>query len=100
LLGLDPAKLAKGDTIQGATNVAVETGATRVSGVQLGSRRLADAPVLVADLPVFEAFGVAGVPAVILGLNWIEKTRMIVDFPQQKVWFVASGAEASAATRR
>ena len=89
LLGLDPAKLAKGDTIQGATNKAVETGATLVSNVRLGTRNLAEAPVLVADLPVFEAFGVAGQPAIILGLDWLTETRMVVDFPGRLVWFEA-----------
>lgn len=88
-LGLDPAKLAKGDTIQGATNKAVETGATRVANVRLGGRVLKDAPVLVADLPVFEAFGVADRPAIILGMDWLEQTRMVIDFPGRKVWFQA-----------
>jgi predicted aspartyl protease len=89
LLGLDPAELAKGDVIQGATNNAVETGATRISNVRLGNRVLADAPVLVADLPVFEVFGVAGRPAIILGLDWLDRTRMVIDFPGRKVWFEA-----------
>jgi predicted aspartyl protease len=87
LLGLDPAKLAKGDTIQGATNKPIETGATRVADVHLGDRRLADAPVLVADLPVFEAFGVADRPAIILGLDWLGETRMVIDFPARQAWF-------------
>jgi hypothetical protein len=87
LLGLDPAKVAKGDTIQGATNMAIETGAASVSYVQLGARALAEAPVLVADLPVFEAFGVADRPAIILGLDWLTSTRMVIDFPARLVWF-------------
>lgn len=90
LLGIDRATLAKGDTIQGATNKAIETGATAVSNVQLGMRALAKAPVLVADLPVFEAFGVADRPAIILGMDWLTETRMVVDFPAQLVWFEAS----------
>jgi hypothetical protein len=89
LLGIDPAKIAKGDTIQGATNKAIETGATRVADVHLGGRVLADAPVLVADLPVFEAFGVADKPAIILGLDWLDATRMVIDFPARLVWFEA-----------
>lgn len=87
LLGLDPTKLAKGDTIQGATNRPIETGATRVADVHLGNRRLEKAPVLVADLPVFEAFGVADRPAIILGLDWLATTRMVIDFPARQVWF-------------
>ena len=93
LLGLDPAKVAKGDTIQGATNTAFETGATRVADVHLGDRILKDAPVLVADLPVFEAFGVADHPAIILGLDWLTETRMVIDFPARLVWFEAATAQ-------
>jgi predicted aspartyl protease len=92
LLGLDPAKLAKGDTIQGATNVAIETGAARLADIHLGSRILASAPALVADLPVFEAFGVADRPAIILGLDWLDRTRMVIDFPARRVWFAAARA--------
>jgi predicted aspartyl protease len=89
-LGIDPASIAKGDTIQGATNTAIETGATRIADVHLGNRVLADAPVLVADLPVFEAFGVADRPAIILGLDWLDATRMVIDFPARLVWFEAA----------
>lgn len=90
LLGLDPAKLAKGETIQGATNRPIETSATRVRDVRLGDRRLASAPVLVADVPVFEAFKVAERPAIILGLDWLDETRMVIDFPARRVWFEAA----------
>jgi hypothetical protein len=77
----------RGDTIQGATNNSIETGSTRISDVFLGDRRIAEAPVLVADLPVFEAFGVADRPAIILGLDWLDTTRMVIDFPAKLVWF-------------
>lgn len=90
LIGIDPESIAKGDVIQGATNTAIETGATRVSDVRMGTRSLADAPVLVADLPVFEAFGVADKPAIILGLDWLTETRMVIDFPGRRVWFEAA----------
>lgn len=89
LLGLDRQSTAKGDTIQGATNTAFETRATNIAGVQLGNRMLASAPVLVADLPVFAAFGVADRPAIILGLDWLDATRMVIDFPARRVWFEA-----------
>jgi len=87
LLGLDPSKLAKGDTIQGATNSAVATQATRVFDVRMGARTLAEAPVLVADLPVFDAFGIGDRPAIILGMDWLDATRMVIDFPARQVWF-------------
>ena len=98
-LGIDPATLPKGDTIQGATNAAIETGATRVRDVRLGLRALSEAPVLVADLPVFEAFGVADKPAIILGLDWLGETRMVIDFPARRVWFeLVQGARPVLAT--
>jgi hypothetical protein len=87
LLGLDPARVAKGDTIHGATNTAIETGAASVSNALMGGRKLDEAPVLVADFPVFEAFGVADRPAIILGLDWLTATRMVIDFPARLVWF-------------
>ena len=48
---------------------------------------LPSAPVLVADLPVFELFGVADRPAVIFGLDWLTATRLVVDFPARRIWF-------------
>jgi predicted aspartyl protease len=91
-LGWDPAQLGEGDTIRGATNNAVPTRNTTVPSAELGSRRLINAPALVADLPVFEAFGVADRPAIILGLDWLEGTRMVIDFPARLVWFEAPQA--------
>lgn len=87
LVGFDPAKLGRGDTIQGATNKGVETGSARLPHVRIAGRQMKDMPVLVADLPVFDAFGVAGKPAVILGLDWLSDTRLVIDFPAQLVWF-------------
>lgn len=87
LLKIAPADLSVGETINGATNMAIGTGTTQLSEVELGTRRLTDAPVLVADLPVFEIFGVADRPAIILGLDWLGDTRLVVDFPGQRVWF-------------
>lgn len=92
LLGIHPGSAAKGDIIQGATNQAVETSLSALRDVRLGDRLLQSAPVLVADLPVFKAFGVADRPAVILGLDWLSETRLIIDFPERQVWFEAAPA--------
>ncbi len=87
LLGIDRATISRGDTISGATNMEIEAGAAHVTQVHLGPVILRKAPVLVADLPVFEAFGVSGKPAIILGLDWLTETRLVVDFPARLVWF-------------
>ena len=91
LLGLDAASLPPGDVIQGATNSAVVSSAATVREVRFGGVLLASAPVLVADLPVFELFGVADRPAVIFGLDWLTTTRLIVDFPARRIWFSRAG---------
>lgn len=89
-LGWNPDQLREGDTIQGATNTAIATRGTTVPLARVGNRRLKNVPVIVADLPVFEAFGVADRPAIILGLDWLEHTRMVIDFPAKLVWFEPS----------
>ncbi len=90
LLSLSPEALTPGDVIYGATNVPIESYSGTVKDVLLGGRHLPEAPVLVADLPVFEVFGVADKPAVILGLDWLEQTRMILDIPERKAWFLTA----------
>lgn len=89
LLGLDAATLPAGDVIQGATNNAIVTSEATVHGVRFGGVRLESAPALVADLPVFEIFGVADRPAIVFGLDWLTETRLVVDFPLRKIWFVS-----------
>jgi predicted aspartyl protease len=89
LLGIGPGTpgFTPGDVVRGATNVPVTTLAGSVAEVELGGARLARLPVLVADLPVFETFGVADRPAAIFGLDWLESLRMVVDFPSRRIWF-------------
>ena len=91
MIGLDPAGRPAGEIVRGATGVPVTTSVARVRTAALGGLILRDAPVLVSDLPVFEVFGVADRPAVILGMDWLEEARMIVDFPARTVWFLAAG---------
>lgn len=90
-LGLNPGSVSVGDVIQGATNTPLESARAFIHTVDIGNRKLSNIPVFVADLPVFEAFGVDQQPALILGLDWLEKMRMVIDFPEQKVWFLAPG---------
>jgi hypothetical protein len=91
LLGLDAANLPPGDVVQGATNTAMLSSAATVREVRFGNVLLPSAPVLVADLPVFELFGVAEQPAVIFGMDWLTATRLVVDFPERRIWFSHGG---------
>lgn len=87
ILGFNADGLDKGDVIQGATNRPVETSVATVRNVRFGGVKLETAPVLVADLPVFELFGVADRPAIIFGMDWLSNVRMAVDFPLKRIWF-------------
>jgi predicted aspartyl protease len=91
LVGLDAESLARGEVIQGATNTAVASSEATVGDVRFGSVLLPSAPVLVADLPIFELFGVDDRPAVIFGMDWLTATRLVVDFPARRIWFSGSG---------
>lgn len=88
-LGFSSSSIMAGDVVHGATGNPVQASSATVLKVKLGKRLLSDMPVQVVDLPVFELFGVAEKPAVILGLDWLGETRLIVDFPQRRVWIVA-----------
>lgn len=74
-------------TTGGLLTFPVVSSSAAVSDVRFGSVLLASAAVLVADLPVFELFGVADRPAVIFGMDWLTETRLAVDFPAQQIWF-------------
>jgi predicted aspartyl protease len=78
-----------GEVIRGATNTPAATLAGTLPSVRVGGMTLTDAPVLVADLPVFDEFGINGGPAMILGLDWLERMRMVIDFRADRVWFMA-----------
>ena len=88
-LGFSSSSIMAGDVIHGATGNPVQAGSATVSKVKIGNCLLTDMPVQVVDLPVFELFGVAEKPAVVLGLDWLGETGLIVDFPQRRVWVVA-----------
>jgi len=49
---------------------------------------------------VFEAFGVADRPAIILGLDWLAETRMVIDFPARRVWFEAMAGHSGQAPKK
>jgi predicted aspartyl protease len=83
--------------IQGATNKAVTARRGIVGTVELGGIRRTRVSARVVDLPVFEAFGVADRPAMILGMDLLRDTRLLIDFPAATVWMARARATAAAA---
>lgn len=43
-------------------------------------------PFRIADLPVFESFGLQDEPAVIIGADYLGRFRLLIDFPTRRVW--------------
>jgi predicted aspartyl protease len=74
--------------IQGATNNAVAAKRGIVGTVELGGIRRTSVSARVVDLPVFEAFGVADRPAMILGMDLLKDVHLVADFPNATVWMV------------
>ena len=73
-------------TVHGATNSAMALRPGRARTVRLGGQSLFEAGVRIADLPVFEAFGLKDEPAMIIGADYLGRFRLVVDFPTRRVW--------------
>lgn len=79
-------RLVDDTPIQGATNRPVASKRGNVGTIDFGAFRQQNASVRIVDLPVFEAFGVADRPAMILGMDLLKQVHMLVDFQWQTVW--------------
>lgn len=73
-------------TVHGATNSAMALRPGRARTARLGGQLLSDVPIRIADLPVFEAFGLKDEPAMIIGADYLGRFRLIIDFPTRRVW--------------
>lgn len=73
-------------TVHGATNNASSLRPGRTRTVQLLGHELTDTAIRIADLPVFEAFGLQDEPAMIIGADYLGRFRLLIDFPSRRVW--------------
>ena len=73
-------------TVHGATNKASSLRPGRARTVQMLGRELSDTSIRIADLPVFEAFGLQDEPAMIIGADYLGRFRLLIDFPTRRVW--------------
>ena len=83
--GVDLQSLQPDAPLYGATGVEQEMRHGHLGTLELGERAWSDLSGTVADLAVFEAFGVADEPAMILGLDFLASGAMLVDFPAMMV---------------
>lgn len=86
LAGVEADATGADATVHGATNSASVLRPGRTRTVDLLGRELNDAKVRIADLPVFETFGLQDEPAMIIGADYLGRFRLLIDFPTRRVW--------------
>lgn len=75
-------------TVRGATDAPHSLRAGRARTVRLLGQDMADAPIRIADLSIFDAFGLGDEPAMIIGADYLGGHRLLIDFPTRRVWWV------------
>lgn len=73
-------------TVYGATSSASSLRPGRTRSVRLLGRELGETSIRIADLPVFETFGLKEEPAMIIGADYLGRFRLLIDFPTRRVW--------------
>lgn len=84
---LAAAGFARGETLYGAAGEAMGTREGKVGTVSFAGRTIRDVTVRVADLSVFQSFGIGDGPAMILGINAMIGQRLVYDHQAGRFWF-------------
>jgi predicted aspartyl protease len=81
------AALPEAGAIQGATNTPVRSKAIEIRTLAVAGHVVSGLKARAVDLPVFEQFGVADRPALILGFDVLRGARIAIDLARDTVWF-------------
>ncbi|MFN3818705.1 retroviral-like aspartic protease family protein [Blastomonas sp.] len=73
-------------TVHGATNAASSLRPGRARSVRMLGKDLGETSIRIADLPVFESFGLQDEPAMIIGADYLGRFRLVIDFPTRRAW--------------
>jgi hypothetical protein len=66
---------------------------------QIGRFTLTDCPIAIADLQVFDIWGIAERPALVIGMNWLRMfKRVSVDYGRKELRFEVGSAGARTTT--
>lgn len=79
-------KAAAATTVHGATNSASTLQPGRTRTVRMLGKELGETSIRIADLPIFETFGLQDEPAMIIGADYLGRFRLVIDFPTRRVW--------------
>ena len=88
------------DFIAGTVDIMAVTGGivtarkAMLKGVRLGGIRIGNLPVAISDAHIFDALGLRGKPALLLGMDALAHfDRVSIDFAQRKVRFLTPGMQ-------
>jgi predicted aspartyl protease len=89
LLAADPAITSRSTVLlTGLTGGTALGKLIRPREVQLGRLSVSNCPLAIADLQVFEIWGLADRPALVLGMNWLRKfKRVSIDYGRKELRF-------------
>lgn len=90
LAGLSPGdpRVSAGEGMTGADGRTIAAATGPVGAVGSGDVRFGELSPTIADLAGFEVLGLAGGPAVLLGLDPLtRKARLVIDYPAKLLWF-------------
>ena len=87
--GIDPASPAfhASETIYGANSKGMASREGPIGTVSFAGLAVHDVQAKVMDLPVFETFGIGGKPAMIFGLDLMQRFRLVYDHQAKRFWF-------------
>lgn len=66
-----------------------------IGGVKFAGILIPDAEARVGDLPYLQTAGLADKPAMNLGVDFLARTRLTVDFSSRQFWLARSSCSAA-----
>jgi len=101
LVEADPAAASRSSiTLTGLTGGIAEGHLTFPREARIGSLSISNCPIAIADLQVFEIWGLKDRPALLIGMNWLRRFRRVsIDYGLKELRF-ETGRSAYGATIR
>lgn len=96
----DSSLRADPEPLRGITAHAIPAVTRDFTGLAAGSQVLAPQNLRIADVPVFQNFGMADKPAMILGMDKLSQLHLVVDYPRNRLLVERTGAMAPTAHHR
>lgn len=98
--GIDPESsvFREGEPTRGATTKSVASRVGPIGVVSFAGITRTDAVARVVDMPYLEGAGLAGTPAMNMGLDLLRGTRLTIDYSSRQFWLAPSSCASRSAT--